>query len=246
MPRPHHRPASIVTERHVAAALPACARRSIAGLYALTPDRSDTDAIVECVGAAIDGGAAAVQYRNKSAHPRLRLQQAQALAALCAARGATFIVNDDIDLACAVDADGVHLGREDEAIATARSRLKPSALVGVSCYDSLARADAAVDAGADYIAFGSFFTSNSKPDAVRAEISLLSSAKARWRIAVVAIGGITPDNARVVIDAGADAVAVIGALFGSGNAATVMAVARSFVALFDEREAHAKGFDARR
>ena len=108
-------------------------------------------------------------------------------------------------------------------------------MIGVSCYDSLARADAAVRSGADYIAFGSFFASMVKPKAVRASVGLLSAAKLRWRVPVVAIGGITPDNARMVIDAGADAVAVIGALFDSANAATAAAVARAFVALFDER-----------
>lgn len=210
--------------------LPALAPRAIAGLYAVTPDRADTDAMTECVAAALAGGAATVQYRNKPASPALRLRQALALRALCTARGATFIVNDDVDLAQAVDADGVHLGRDDAAIATARSRLRSSALVGVSCYDSLARAEAAVDAGADYIAFGSFFPSNTKPHAARAGVALLSAAKLRWKIPIVAIGGITPANAETLIDAGADAVAVVGALFDTED---VAAAARSFVVLFD-------------
>jgi thiamine-phosphate pyrophosphorylase len=201
-------------------------------LYALTPDRSDTGAMIECVAAALDGGATAIQYRNKAAAPKLRLQQALALRALCAGRGATFIINDDIDLARAVDADGVHLGRGDATIAMARARLGDAALVGVSCYDSLERAEAAVAAGADYIAFGSFFPSNTKPDAVRAELPLLSTAKARWKVPVVAIGGITPGNTGALIDAGADAVAVISALFDAGD---VAAAARSFVALFNKR-----------
>jgi len=213
-------------------ALQASAPRPIAGLYALTPDLSDTGALTECVGAALAGGAQAIQYRNKTAAPELRLRQARALRALCAGRGATFIINDDIDLARAVDADGVHLGRDDEAIAAARGRLRATALIGASCYDSLERAEAAVAAGADYIAFGSFFPSSTKPQAVRAELSLLSAAKARWSVPVVAIGGISVDNAGVLVDAGADAVAVISALFG---AADVAAAARSFVALFDRR-----------
>jgi thiamine-phosphate pyrophosphorylase len=213
-------------------ALQASARRSIAGLYALTPDRSDVDAMTQCVAAALGGGATTIQYRNKLAAPERRLKQALALRALCAGRGATFIINDDIDLAGAVDADGVHLGRGDAAIALARARLGNTALVGVSCYDSLERAQTAVAEGADYIAFGSFFPSNTKPDAVRAGLSLLSTAKARWKVPVVAVGGITPDNARALIDAGADAVAVISALF---DAADVAAAARSFVALFNKR-----------
>jgi thiamine-phosphate pyrophosphorylase len=213
-------------------ALQASARRSIAGLYALTPDRSDVDAMTQCVAAALGGGATAIQYRNKLAAPGLRLKQALALRALCAGRGATFIINDDIDLAGAVDADGVHLGRGDAAIALARARLGDTALVGASCYDSLERAQAAVAEGADYIAFGSFFPSNTKPDAVRAGLSLLSTARARWKVPIVAVGGITADNARALIDAGADAVAVISALF---DAADVAAAARSLVALFNKR-----------
>ena len=212
--------------------LQAGAPRSIAGLYALTPERSDIDAMTKCVAAALGGGATTIQYRNKTAAPKLRLQQAFALRALCAERGATFIVNDDIDLARTVDADGVHLGRSDATIALARARLRATALVGASCYDSLELAEAAVAAGADYIVFGSFFSSNTKADAVRAGLPLLYTAKARWKIPVVAIGGITPDNAGTLIEAGADAVAVISALF---DAADVTAAARSFVALFNRR-----------
>jgi len=152
--------------------------------------------------------------------------------ALCAERGTTFIVNDDIDLARTVDADGVHLGGSDATIALARERLRATAIVGASCYDSLELAEAAVAAGADYIAFGSFFPSNTKPDAVRAGLPLLYTAKARWKIPIAAIGGITPDNAGTLIEAGADAVAVISALF---DAADVTAAARSFVALFNRR-----------
>jgi thiamine-phosphate pyrophosphorylase len=213
-------------------AIQASAPPSIAGLYALTPDRSDTDSMTDFVGAALEGGAATIQYRNKTAAPELRLRQARALHDLCAAHGAIFIINDDIDLASAIDADGVHLGRGDAAIALARARLRATALIGASCYDSLELAEAAVAAGADYIVFGSFFPSNTKPDAVRAGLSLLTTAKARWSVPVVAIGGITPDNAELLIEAGADAVAVISALF---DAADVAAAARSFVALFNKR-----------
>ncbi len=208
----------------------ASAPRAIAGLYALTPDRFETGALTASVAAALDGGATAIQYRNKTVAPDLRLQQARALRALCAARGATFIVNDDIDLAHAVGADGVHLGRDDAAIGEARARLQPGALIGASCYDSLERAEAAVAAGADYVAFGSFYPSSTKPQAARAALSLIVAAKARWTVPVVAIGGITVANAAALIDAGADAVAVISALF---DAPDVAAAARSFAALFD-------------
>jgi thiamine-phosphate pyrophosphorylase len=210
----------------------ASAPRAIAGLYALTPDSSETLSMTASVGAALDGGAAAIQYRNKTAVPGLRLQQARVLRALCAEHGAAFIVNDDVDLAHAVIADGVHLGRDDASIADARARLHPGALIGASCYDSLDRAEAAVVAGADYVAFGSFYPSSTKPQASRADLSLILAAKARWTVPVVAIGGITVANAPVLIDAGADAVAVISALF---DAPDVAAAARSFAALFDRR-----------
>jgi len=197
----------------------------ISGLYALTPDLLDTDELVARCESAIAGGAAALQYRNKIASPPLRRAQALALRDLCAIRAIRFIVNDDVNLAFAVDADGVHLGRDDSPISRARQRLGASAIIGASCYDSLERAAQAVDAGADYIAFGSFFPSVVKPDASRAEPSLLTAAKARWNVATVAIGGITPATAPALIAAGADALAVLTAVF---EAADVAAAARAF------------------
>jgi thiamine-phosphate pyrophosphorylase len=197
----------------------------ISGLYALTPDLLDSDELFERVAAAVAGGAAAVQYRNKLASPPLQRAQALVLRDLCSASNAIFIVNDDVDLAYAVDADGVHLGRDDATIAHARRRLGRTAIIGASCYDSLDRAKDAVAAGADYIAFGSFFPSLTKPDAVRAEASLLTAAKSRWNVAVVAIGGITAAAAPALIDAGADALAVISAVF---DASDVSAAAKAF------------------
>jgi thiamine-phosphate pyrophosphorylase len=198
----------------------------VSGLYALTPDLLDTDELVERVANAIDGGASALQYRSKIASPPLQRAQALALRDLCASRSITFIVNDDVDLAFAVDADGVHLGRDDAPVARARRRLGKSAIIGASCYDSLERAAAAIEAGADYVAFGSFFPSTVKPDTVRAQPSLLSAAKARWNnVATVAIGGITPATAPALIAAGADALAVITAVF---EAVDVAAAARAF------------------
>jgi len=205
---------------------------AISGLYAVTPDLLDSDGLFERVAAAIAGGASAVQYRNKLASPPLQRAQALVLRDLCAERNVLFIVNDDIDLAYAVDADGVHLGRDDAPIAHARERLGRAAIIGASCYDSLERAAAAVAAGSDYIAFGSFFPSLTKPDAVRAEAALLTAAKSRWHVAVVAIGGITAAAAPALIDAGADAVAVIGALFEMPD---VAASARAFRDVFAAR-----------
>jgi thiamine-phosphate pyrophosphorylase len=197
----------------------------IAGLYALTPDLLDSDELFERVGAAIAGGARAIQYRNKIASPPLKRAQALALRDLCSAQSVTFIVNDDVNLAYGVDADGVHLGRDDAPLAHARRRLGHGAIIGASCYDSLDRAAAAVAAGADYLAFGSFFPSTIKPDAARAQPALLTAAKARWNVTVVAVGGITVSHAGALIDAGADALAVVTAVFG---AADVRAAAKAF------------------
>jgi thiamine-phosphate pyrophosphorylase len=198
------------------------------GLYALTSGLTETRVLASKVRAALAGGASAIQYRNKEASAALRLEQAMALRDISA--GVPLIINDDVELAAAVAADGVHLGRDDAGVAAARARLGRRALIGVSCYDSLERAQAAVDAGADYIAFGSFYGSRVKPDAVRAPRSLLSEAKRRWRVAVVAIGGITPDNAPLLLAAGADAIAVISALFDADD---VEAAARCFSRMFD-------------
>lgn len=205
------------------------ARASLAGLYALTPELDDTDLLLARVGAAIAGGATAIQYRHKRAVAELRLEQARSLRQLCAARGVTFIVNDDADLALTVDASGVHLGRDDMSVGEARARLGDAAIIGVSCYDSLDRAADAVRDGADYIAFGSFFPSMVKPDAVRATPALLIAAKSRWSVPVVAIGGITAARTRSLVAAGADAVAVISAVFAAPD---VRAAASEFAACF--------------
>jgi thiamine-phosphate pyrophosphorylase len=216
----------------MALALHVCTRMPLSGLYALTPDCVDTDLLAERVRAALAGGATAVQYRNKTAAPPLRLEQARMLREACTVSGATFIVNDDVELARMVEADGVHLGRDDATLTAARRRLGSQAMIGVSCYDSLARADAAVRSGADYIAFGSFFASKVKQKAARASVGLLSAAKLRWKVPVVAIGGITVANAPSLIAAGADAVAVISDIFGLGDPRAIEQRARAMAALF--------------
>lgn len=206
------------------------ARGRIAGLYAI----ADTDVLapanlVPAVRAAIEGGAALVQYRDKAAHHAAARREVEALRALCRQRALPFIVNDDIELALALGADGVHLGRDDAAIDAARRRLGPNAIIGVSCYDELDRALAAERAGADYVAFGSFYPSPTKPQAVRPPLSLLTQARTRLRVPIVAIGGITPENGAHLIAAGADALAVIGALF---HAPDIAAQARRYAALY--------------
>jgi thiamine-phosphate pyrophosphorylase len=201
----------------------------VAGLYAVTPDDADTARLASGVDAALAGGARAVQYRNKSADARLRVEQAGVLQRLCRQYRVPLIINDHLEVALAVDADGLHLGAEDGGLAQARARLGERKILGASCYDRLDAALAAERAGADYVAFGSFFPSAVKPGAVRAPLALLGAARREVSLPVLAIGGITIDNAPQLVAAGADGVAVISALFG---AADVRAAARGFSALF--------------
>lgn len=199
----------------------------IHGLYAITPDTDNSEQLIEQVSAALDGGARILQYRNKGSDAVRRLWQANILKSLAQSRGAIFIVNDDVALAEAIRADGVHLGRDDDAIAAARARLGEAAIIGASCYNSLDLARSAVAAGASYVAFGAVFASGTKPGAVHAPLSLFADA-AKLGVPRVAIGGITADNAGQVVAAGADAIAVIGGLFdGDGiaeRAATLAAL----------------------
>jgi thiamine-phosphate pyrophosphorylase len=208
-------------------------KRGIRGLYAITPDEADTVALVNKVRQALRGGALAVQYRNKVADPPLKQEQARALLLSCRAAGVPLIINDDLELALVVDADGLHLGGEDGDLVSARARLGPRKQLGASCYDRLELALAAQAAGVDYIAFGSAFPSPTKPAAARAPLKLFREAAARLDLPIVAIGGITPDNAAAVVDAGAAAVAVISALF---DAPDIEAVAHRFCSLFQQKE----------
>jgi len=195
----------------------------------VTPDEPDTRRLVAKVRLALAGGAAAVQYRNKPAGPALRRLQAAALTTVCREAGVPLIVNDDLPLALEVGAAGVHLGREDGELADARSRLGPGKLLGASCYDRIDLAVAAAGGGADYVAFGAMFASSTKPSARRAPLALLEEARRRAGLPVVAIGGITLDNAGAVVAAGADGLAVITALFAADD---IAARARAFQELF--------------
>jgi thiamine-phosphate pyrophosphorylase len=214
---------------NVAAAL---LQHRVAGLYAITPEDPDTDHLARMVQAALAGGARLIQYRNKALGPTARREQGLRLLALCRRAGAALIINDDLELALDIGADGVHLGRDDGDVAAARARLGPNRLLGASCYDSLALAERAVAAGADHVAFGSAFASPTKPEAVRAPPALYAQAHARLGVPIVAIGGITPENAHLVIEAGADAVAVITAVF---QAPDVAAAAAALSGLFQRR-----------
>ena len=187
------------------------------GLYAITPENADGTRVLDQVSAALDGGICALQYRSKEASFLQQLGQAKAFASLCRTRGVPFIVNDNVDIAIASGADGVHLGRDDGDLAAARSKLK-GGILGVSCYDSLAAARAAVAAGADYVAFGSVFPSPTKPAAVRAPLALFGEARSLG-VPLVAIGGITLENAPQLLRAGADCLAVISDLFDAPDIA---------------------------
>ncbi len=202
----------------------------IAGLYAITPDLVDTDTLLRRSHAALSGGARILQYRNKTASAELRHRQAQALQQLCTEFAIPLIINDHLELALAVDAAGLHLGGDDGDIAAARAALGPGKLLGASCYDRIELAQAAIAAGADHIAFGSFFASSVKPGAMRPPVDLITRAKHQFKLPVVAIGGITPHNAPQLIAAGVDAVAVISAVF---TAPDVTAAARDFQMLFE-------------
>jgi thiamine-phosphate pyrophosphorylase len=184
------------------------------GLYAITDGpRPDLLAVVEAV---LRGGAAMLQYRDKTTNAQRRKAEATRLRELCGQWRVPLIVNDDVELAQAVAAAGVHLGEDDGDLAAARVRLGADAIIGVSCYDSLARARELANAGADYLAFGAFHPSPTKPDARRATPGLLRDARALG-VPLVAIGGITSDNARPLIDAGADFVAVVSGVFGAAD-----------------------------
>jgi thiamine-phosphate pyrophosphorylase len=194
-------------------------RSRLAGVYLLTPDAVGAafDRVLAVVHEALAVGVKAVQYRNKVADAHERERQARALVALVQGAGAVAIVNDRAALAAAVGADGAHLGRDDGDVREARRAL-PDGLLGVSCYDDLARAEQAVTDGADAIAFGSMFPSATKPGAVRAPLELLSTARCRWPTRrVIAIGGIDSGNIHEVAEAGAHAAALISAVFDADD-----------------------------
>lgn len=202
----------------------------IAGLYAITPDLEDTARLCQMVEASILGGASVVQYRNKVANEALRFAQASALLPICRQHQIPFIINDHLDLFLALDADGLHIGGDDGNISATKQRIGEHKILGVSCYTDFANAEKAEKAGADYVAFGACFPSNTKPHAPRAELTLFAQAKA-LSIPCVAIGGITLDNADSVIKAGASAIAVIGELFNRDLEET-KTVAQQFSSLF--------------
>lgn len=187
---------------------------NLSGLYVLTDNRLTPDErLIESVEQALRGGARIIQYRDKQSSHALRLQQARALNQLCREYDALLIINDDVELAAQSGAHGVHLGRDDAALAAAREYLGTQFLIGASCYNQIALAETAISSGADYVAFGRFFTSSTKPEAAQADIHLLQQAR-ELGVPVCAIGGITQGNATTLIEAGADMIAVVAGVFG--------------------------------
>lgn len=209
-------------------------RLVIKGLYAITPECADTADLQRHARQALSGGAQVLQYRSKLTDAGLRLAQAQMLRELTQEYGAIYLVNDDAQLAARVDADGVHLGAEDGEIAAARAIVGKHKLIGASCYNKLQLAEEAVRAGADYVAFGAFYSSSTKPEAVMAQPDLLQNAQRALNVPVVAIGGITVANGAVLVQAGADALAVITALFETDD---IQAAAQEFTKLFQQARA---------
>ena len=204
----------------------------IQGLYAITPDSLNTELLCEQVAAALQGGVSLVQYRNKAADAGLRLRQATALLALCRSFNVPLIINDHLDLCAKIDADGLHLGATDCDLGAARRLLGAHKILGASCYNRLDLVEQAEAAGASYAAFGACYSSGTKPEAVNASLNLFAEAKQKVHIPLVAIGGITLDNATQVIEAGADAIAVLGALFDADDIASV---SRQFSQLFNTK-----------
>lgn len=202
------------------------------GLYAVTSAAlcRTPDALLPAVEAALAGGARLVQYRDKEGDAAQRRANARRLLERCRAHHALFIVNDDVELALAIGADGVHLGTADLPLRDARRRLGGLATIGVSCANVLERAVAAQDEGASYVAFGRFFPSRTKPDAPPAGIALLREARARLHVPICAIGGITPANGAALVEAGAGMLAAVEGVFGAPDIADA---ARAYARLFD-------------
>ena len=185
----------------------------IKGLYAITPDSADLNTLIQKTKSAIEGGAFMVQYRSKIQDRDVKMQQCAAILRLCREYEIPCIVNDDVDMCRILEADGVHLGEKDDNIAEVRHILGEDAIIGSSCYDQLDRAKSAQKEGASYVAFGAMFPTSTKPNAPRATLALLKEAKREIQIPIVAIGGITVNNAHDVIKTGIDAIAVINSLY---------------------------------
>lgn len=206
--------------------------RRTTGLYVITrPLPGGPEALAKAVDEAIAGGAVLVQYREKGGSASSRREEAAAVLRTCRDQGVPLIINDDIELAREVGADGVHLGQYDASISAAREALGTRVIIGISCYNELAPAIEAQRAGASYVAFGSFFPSPTKPNAVRADPGLLRRARKRLDLPLCAIGGITPDNGADLVRAGADLLAVVSGVF---EASSIRDAAQRYTNLFEQ------------
>lgn len=199
------------------------------GLYLVTPDWDDTQKMLDATEAGLRGGAALVQYRHKTATPELRKEQASRLQALCRRYGRPFIINDFVELCMELDADGIHVGGTDMAIAQVRAAVGPSKIVGASCYGSMQLAREAHQAGASYVAFGGFYPSRVKKYEVSTPPEIVAQAKKEIPLPNVVIGGMTQQNAFPLVQQGADMVAVISSVYMVDDPETA---ARGFSDLF--------------
>ena len=204
---------------------------TLRGLYAITDSQLLTGKLLPFVEAALDGGLTLLQYRDKSSDDARRLREAEALRNLCERYKAHLIINDDAELAARLEV-GVHLGQTDGPLTPARALLGRKAIIGSTCHSQIELAEQAAKEGASYVAFGRFFNSSTKPEAPAASLELLDQARARLRLPIVAIGGVTLDNAPQLIARGASMVAVVHALFAADSPAEVERRARAFAALF--------------
>ena len=199
------------------------------GLYLVTPDWDDTDALIKATEIALSVGVGLLQYRHKTANGELRLKQASALLKLCRQHNVPFIVNDHIDLCIDLDADGIHVGGTDASVAVVRTLIGKDKILGASCYGDFALAEQAQIAGANYVAFGGFYPSRVKKYEVSTPASIVSKAKSQLTLPVCVIGGMTPDNAKPLVKEGADMVAAISSVYSADDIAIAV---KEFAALF--------------
>ncbi len=199
------------------------------GLYLVTPDWDDTEALIKATEIALTVGVGLLQYRHKTASGELRLEQASALLKLCRQHNVPFIVNDHIDLCIALDADGIHVGGTDASVAVVRTLIGKDKILGASCYGDFALAEQAQIADACYVAFGGFYPSRVKKYEVSTPASIVGKAKSELTVPVCVIGGMTPENAKPLVKEGADMVAAISSVY---NAADIATAVREFAALF--------------
>lgn len=199
------------------------------GLYLVTPDWDDTDALIKATETALSEGVGLLQYRHKTANGELRLEQASALLKLCRQHNVPFIMNDHIDLCIALDADGIHVGGTDASVAVVRTLIGKDKILGASCYGDFALAEQAQIAGASYVAFGGFYPSRVKKYEVSTPAAIVSKAKSQLTLPVCVIGGMTSQNAKPLVKEGADMVAAISSVYSAEDIATAV---REFAALF--------------